>query len=72
VFAVLLLSGVAFAKPKTRAECERQVKEFMAVCEKQSCEKVAQKDPSKKASCVKMCHDQEAVLQKACERGKGD
>jgi hypothetical protein len=71
MFAVLLLSGVVFAKPRTKAECEQQVKEFTVVCEKQACEKVGQKDPSKKASCQKSCQEQEALLQKACASEKG-
>jgi hypothetical protein len=71
VLVGLLFSGVALAKPKTKAECEREVKDFMGICEKQACEKVGKKEPTKRASCTKMCHDQEPVLMKACERGKG-
>jgi hypothetical protein len=64
---VVLLGPLADAKP--RAQCHRDVKEFVRQCEK-ACEQTQKKNPRAADGCKNMCRTQSVQFDKGCDNGK--
>ena len=61
-----LFGGAALAKNK--AQCKRDVKEFIKQCEKVCGQQLEKKNPKAAEGCRKNCQDQSAAFEKECDK----
>lgn len=67
VIVLALVSTAAIAK--SRAQCHRDVKEFVRQCEK-ACDQTQKKNPRAAEGCKNNCRNQSAQFEKGCDNGK--
>ena len=64
--AVGLCGGAALAK--TKAQCKRDVKEFVKQCEKVCGQQLEKKNAKAADGCRKNCQDQATAFEKECDK----